>query len=115
MPRKLVILLLLSIGSVLSGIKLVYCCYYRVALLQGQLLGVREKIRYAEFQHSRKDGGPSDSDKQELCQLQTRERNILDKIADEKRQEREGIDDSIGIGYTCNRCDKIIEGIACLL
>jgi len=84
----------------------------RVALLQGQLLNVREKIRYAKFQHSNKTDGPSDSDKQELCELETRERDILDKIADAKRElDREGKDDSIGVAYQCNQCGRTIEGI----
>ena len=93
-----------------------YDCFYgRIAVLQGQLLQVREKIRRAEYEHSRKAGGPSDSDEQDLCELETRERNILDKIADAKQQlEREEIDDSINIGYRCDRCEKIIEGITWL-
>ena len=72
---------------------------------------MREKIRYAEFQHSRQTGGPSDSDKQELCELETRERNILDKIADAKQQiEREEMDDTISVAYKCDQCEKVIEG-----
>ena len=85
----------------------------RIALLQGQLLEVRDKMGYTKFQHSRKAGGPSDSDKQELCELETRERNIIDKIADAKRQlEMEEIfDDTISVGYVCNKCSKTIEGV----
>lgn len=87
----------------------------RVALLQGQLLNVREKIRYAKFQHSHKDDEPSASDKRELCELETRERNIFDKIADAKREsEKEGKDDSIGVAYQCNQCGVTIEGIVLL-
>lgn len=70
-------------------------------------------MRYTKFQHSRKAGGPTDSDKQELCELETREQNILDKIADAKRQlEMEEIfDDTISVGYVCNKCSKTIEGV----
>ena len=71
----------------------------------------REKIKRAKYEHSRKVGGPSDSDKQELCELETRERNIVDKITDAKQQvNREEIDDSINVGYKCDRCEKSIEG-----
>lgn len=84
----------------------------RIALLQRQLLEVRDKIGYAKFQHSRKTGGPSDSDKQELCGLERRERDILDKIADAKRQlEGEEFDDSISVAYRCDQCKRTIEGI----
>ena len=76
------------------------------------MLEVREKIRYARFQHSRKSDGPNDTDKQEFSELETRERTILDKITDAKQQsEREDIDDTISVGYKCDRCEKIIEGI----
>ena len=68
---------------------------------------------YTKFQHSRKAGRPSDSDKQELCELETRERNIIDKIADAKRQleMEEVFDDTISVGYVCNKCSKTIEGV----
>ena len=71
---------------------------------------------YTKFQHSRKAGGPSDSDKQELCELETRERNIIDKIADAKRQleMEEVFDDTISVGYVCNKCSKTIEGVSCV-
>ena len=88
-------------------------CFHRIALLQRQLLEVRDKIGYTKFQHSRKAGGPSDNDKQELCELETRERSILGKIADAKQQlEMEEIfDDTISVGYVCNKCNKTIEGV----
>ena len=88
-------------------------CFHRIALLQRQLLEVRDKIGYTKFQHSRKGGGPSDNDKQELCELETRERSILGKIADAKQQlEMEEIfDDTISVGYVCNKCNKTIEGV----
>ena len=75
------------------------------------MLEVREKIRYARFQHSRKSDGPNDTDKQELSELEIRERNIVDKIADAKQQsDQEEIDDTISVGYKCDQCEKIIEG-----
>ena len=90
----------------------IYAFVHRIALLQRQLLEVRDKIGYAKFQHSRKSDGPSEGDKQELYELEARERSILDKIADEERRlEVEKIfDDSIAVAYKCDQCKKTIEG-----
>lgn len=75
---------------------------------------VRDKIGYAKFQHSHKTDGPSDSDKQELCELETREKNILDKIADAKLETKD-VDDSIATAYMCNLCERTIEGMVLLI
>lgn len=106
-------MLLLLIGRPMYCVIFICMCFntYRIALLQRQLLEVRDKMGYAKFQYSHKPDGPSDSDRQELNGLEKRERNILDKIADAKRQiEREEIDDSITVGYQCDQCKKSIEG-----
>ena len=50
--------------------------------------------RCAKYEHSHKAGGPSDSDEQELCELETRDRNIFDC-----KTNSEEIDDSITVGY----------------
>ena len=85
---------------------------YRIALLQRQLLEVRDKIGYTKYQHSHKTDGPSDSDKQELRGLEARERGILDKIADAEQQlEGEEFDDTVSVAYKCDKCERSIEGM----